>query len=105
MMRVAITTLGCKANWSDSEAIAQRLAARGISIVGFKDEADIYVVNTCTVTGLASAQSRQMLRRAIKGRRTSIVLATGCCGETERGELSHSSRFRTAATGAALTAS
>jgi len=79
--------LGCKANWSDSEAIGQSLAREGLCIVDFEEAADVYVVNTCTVTALASAQSRQMLRRALTRSPNAAVIATGCCGEVAPADL------------------
>lgn len=87
MTTVAITTLGCKANWADSEALSQRLAAAGIEIVPFDAEAEIYVVNTCTVTALASAQSRQTIRRALRRAPSARVIAAGCLGEMSRDSL------------------
>jgi threonylcarbamoyladenosine tRNA methylthiotransferase MtaB len=87
MKRIAFTTLGCKANWSDSEALLQALARVGFAIVPFADEADAYVVNTCTVTAIASAQSRQLLRRAKRRSPGALVIATGCYGEVSRDKL------------------
>ncbi len=87
MMRVALTTLGCKANWSDTEAVSQALVRAGLAKVDFEEEAEVYVVNTCAVTALASAQSRQMLRRARKRSPGACVVATGCCGEVARNKL------------------
>lgn len=88
-MRVAITTLGCKANWADSEAISQALASAGIEIVPFDSEADAYVVNTCAVTAIAGAQSRQMLRRARKRAPGALVVAIGCYSEVDREDVRH----------------
>lgn len=87
MKRIAFTTLGCKANWSDSEAVVQALARAGFRIVPFDEWADAYVVNTCTVTAYASAQSRQLLRRAQRRAPTALVVACGCYGEVSRDEL------------------
>jgi threonylcarbamoyladenosine tRNA methylthiotransferase MtaB len=87
MRRVALTTLGCKANWSDTEGMAQALAGLGFAIVPADEAAWAYVVNTCTVTGLANAQSRQLLRRIKREHPEAIVIATGCYGETASGEL------------------
>ncbi|MBT3180952.1 MAG: tRNA (N(6)-L-threonylcarbamoyladenosine(37)-C(2))-methylthiotransferase MtaB [Deltaproteobacteria bacterium] len=83
-MRVAFTTLGCKANWVDTESVIQMCKGVGAEIVAFDDEADIYVVNTCTVTSVADQQSRQMLRRAKRRSPKAIVVATGCVGETSK---------------------
>lgn len=87
MTRVALTTLGCKANWSDSEAVVQALSKAGFTIVRFEEEADAYIVNTCTVTNYAGAQSRQMLRRARRRAPGAIVVAMGCYGEVGRDKL------------------
>jgi threonylcarbamoyladenosine tRNA methylthiotransferase MtaB len=87
MKRIALTTLGCKANWSDSEAMVQALSKAGFEIVSFEEEADAYVVNTCTVTNYAGAQSRQMLRRAKRRAPAATVVATGCYGEVGRDKL------------------
>lgn len=87
MKRIAFTTLGCKANWSDTEGLVQRLERIGFTIVPFDAEADAYVVNTCTVTGYAGAQSRQMLRRAKRRSPKARILATGCYGELSREKL------------------
>lgn len=87
MKRVAITTLGCKANWSDSEAVVQALRDAGLEIVRFDEDADAYVVNTCAVTAYAGAQSRQMLRRAKRRSPGALVIAAGCYGQVERDEL------------------
>ena len=84
ILRVAFTTLGCKANWVDTESVIQMCKGVGAEIVAFDDEADIYVVNTCTVTSVADQQSRQMLRRAKRRSPKAIVVATGCVGETSK---------------------
>ncbi|MEW6254231.1 MAG: MiaB/RimO family radical SAM methylthiotransferase, partial [Planctomycetota bacterium] len=76
-----------KANWSDTEALVQALARLGFEIVPFDAAADAYVVNTCTVTGYAGAQSRQMLRRAQRRAPSARIVATGCLGEVLRDKL------------------
>lgn len=83
VLRIAFATLGCKANWCDTESMAQALSAKGFMIVPFSETADAYVVNTCTVTAVADHQSRQMLRRAIGRGGGATVIATGCYGEME----------------------
>jgi threonylcarbamoyladenosine tRNA methylthiotransferase MtaB len=87
IMRVAFTTLGCKANWCDTEAMSQAVACAGMEVVPFEGDADIYIVNTCAVTALAEAQSRQMLRRARRRSARSIVVAAGCAAGRSRGQL------------------
>jgi len=85
--RVAFFTLGCKANWSDTEALSQACQRAGLDVVRFDQDAEAYVVNGCAVTSTASAQSRQMLRRARRRGRNAIVVAAGCCGQIEADEL------------------
>ena len=64
MMRVAVATLGCKVNRYDTAVIEQRLDARGFTRVAFDDEADAYVVNSCTVTDRADRDARRLARKA-----------------------------------------
>ncbi|MDO4300409.1 MAG: tRNA (N(6)-L-threonylcarbamoyladenosine(37)-C(2))-methylthiotransferase MtaB [Clostridia bacterium] len=78
MNRIAFTTLGCKVNLYDSEAMAELFAQKGYEIVDFDDTADIYVINTCTVTNFGDKKSRQMIRRARRQNENSIIVATGC---------------------------
>jgi threonylcarbamoyladenosine tRNA methylthiotransferase MtaB len=76
--RVAIATLGCKVNQADSAAIAEAIEGRGFSLVPFDQEADIYIVNTCTVTARTDYQSRQLVRRAARLNPAAAIVATGC---------------------------
>ncbi|MBC7105239.1 MAG: tRNA (N(6)-L-threonylcarbamoyladenosine(37)-C(2))-methylthiotransferase MtaB, partial [Firmicutes bacterium] len=62
--RVAIHTLGCKVNQYESASLAGLFLERGYRLVGFDDEADVYIINTCTVTHLGDRKSRQLIRRA-----------------------------------------
>lgn len=78
MNRIAFTTLGCKVNVYDSEAMAELFAEKGYEIVNFDDVADIYIINTCTVTNFGDKKSRQMIRRARRQNKNSIIVATGC---------------------------
>lgn len=78
MSRVAFTTLGCKVNLYDSEAMAELFAEKGYEIVEFDDVADVYIINTCTVTNFGDKKSRQMIRRARRQNENSIIVATGC---------------------------
>lgn len=83
-LRAATLNLGCKVNHYETEAIRQQLAERGFSIVPFEDWADVYVVNTCTVTAEAARKSRQMTRRARRLNPQALVVAVGCDVEMER---------------------
>jgi len=75
---VAITTLGCKANQFDSALMGACLEGNGFEIVPFHQWADIYVINTCTVTHKADYQSRQLIRRAHRLNPSSLIVVTGC---------------------------
>jgi threonylcarbamoyladenosine tRNA methylthiotransferase MtaB len=77
-MRVAIATLGCKVNQYDTAAIESRLRSQGCTIVPFDPGADVYVVNSCTVTDRADAESRQLARRARRWNPAGRVIMTGC---------------------------
>jgi threonylcarbamoyladenosine tRNA methylthiotransferase MtaB len=81
--RVAFHTLGCKVNQADTDSMAGAFAKRGYEIVDFDSDADVYVVNTCTVTNLADRKSRQMLRRAVRKNSKALIVATGCFAQTE----------------------
>ena len=75
---VAGTTLGCKVNFYETEAMLALFAQKGYEIVDFNEPADIYIVNTCTVTNLGDKKSRQTLRRAKKQNPDALVIASGC---------------------------
>lgn len=75
---VAATTLGCKVNQAETDCMLDMLSAAGADIVDFEEKADIYIVNTCSVTNIADKKSRQMLHRAKKRNPESIVIAAGC---------------------------
>ena len=85
-MRVAFLTLGCKVNSYETEAMIRLFREQGAEICTFEDAADVYVVNTCTVTGIADRKSRQMLHRAKKKKEDALVVAVGCYAQ-EAGEV------------------
>ena len=89
MKKVALHNLGCKVNAYETEAMQEMLKNNGYEIVPFKEGADIYVINTCTVTNMADRKSRQMLHRAKKMNPNAIVVATGCYvqAQEENGEV------------------
>jgi threonylcarbamoyladenosine tRNA methylthiotransferase MtaB len=78
MRRVAFSTLGCKVNQSETEAMKELFRNRGYEVVEFEEPADVYVINTCTVTGTADRKSRQMVRRAGRRDPKAIVAVVGC---------------------------
>ena len=81
--RIALHNLGCKVNAYELDKIAGSLIARGHEIVPFSEDADIYIVNTCTVTNIADRKSRQMLHRAKKRNPGALVVALGCYVDTD----------------------
>ena len=78
MKKVALHNLGCKVNAYEMEAMQQLLEENGYTIVPFEEKADIYIVNTCTVTNMADRKSRQMLHRAKKRNPDAVIVAAGC---------------------------
>ncbi len=83
MKKVALHNLGCKVNAYETEAMQEILVKNGYEIVPFEEKADIYIVNTCTVTNMADRKSRQMLHRARKQNPEALVVATGCYVQSE----------------------
>lgn len=86
-MKVAFLTLGCKVNYYETEKMIADFRAHGFEVEDFKKNADIYIVNTCTVTNIADRKSRKMLHRAKRNNPDSIVAAVGCYVESGRDEL------------------
>ena len=78
MRRAALHNLGCKVNSYETEAMKELLQAAGYEIVDFEDKADVYVINTCSVTNVADKKSRQMLHRARTRNPQAVVVAAGC---------------------------
>ena len=83
MKKAALHNLGCKVNAYETEAMQEMLEKAGYEIVPFKEGADIYIINTCTVTNIADRKSRQMLHKARKMNPDAIVVATGCYVQTQ----------------------
>src|SRR5579862_555316 len=77
----AVATLGCKVNQADSEAISEQMSAAGFAQRDFNDKADIYIVNTCTVTHLGDRSSRQLISQARRRRPDALLVVTGCYAE------------------------
>lgn len=82
MRKAALHNLGCKVNSYETEAMTQLLKKAGYEIVSFQDQADVYVINTCSVTNMADRKSRQMLHKAKKQNPNAVVVATGCYVQT-----------------------
>ncbi len=84
---VATYTLGCKVNQYETAALEKLFTDADFEIADFKEIADIYVINTCTVTNLGQKKSRQMIRRAIQHNADAIIIVTGCYAQTAPGEV------------------
>lgn len=87
-MKVAFQTLGCKVNQYETEAMQKLFSAAGYEITGEIENADIVVVNTCTVTSLSSQKSRQIIRRAARANENAVLVAVGCYAQSEPDEIS-----------------
>ena len=87
MKKAALHNLGCKVNAYETEAMQQMLEEAGYEIVPFSEKADVYVINTCSVTNMADRKSRQMLHKAKKNNPDSIVVAAGCYVQTSEKEV------------------
>ncbi len=86
MKKAALHNLGCKVNAYETEAMQELLVRNGYEIVPFQEKADIYIINTCTVTNMADRKSRQMLHRARKQNPEALVVACGCYVQAKDGE-------------------
>lgn len=86
-IKVKFITLGCKTNLYESEAMASLFKARGYNVISGKERADIYVINTCTVTGTGAQKSRQQIRKVRRENPTAILAVCGCLAQTEAEKL------------------
>ena len=86
MKKAALHNLGCKVNAYETEAMQEMLEQAGYEIVPFKEGADVYIINTCTVTNIADRKSRQMLHRARKLNPDAVVVAAGCYVQAQEGK-------------------
>ena len=82
MSKAAFYTLGCKVNQYETEAMSELFSKAGYEICDFDSYADVYVINTCTVTAMSDRKSRQIIRRAKKHNPNSVVIVTGCYAQT-----------------------
>lgn len=90
MKRAALHNLGCKVNAYETEAMQELLEQEGYEIVPFHEDADVYIINTCTVTNMADRKSRQMLHRAKKKNPDAVVVACGCYVQAKQDEIDES---------------
>ena len=88
LQKVALHTLGCKLNFSETSTIGNEFLNKGFDIVDFKENADVYVFNTCTVTENAEKECRQLVRRALRQNPNAFVIVTGCYAQLRPAEIS-----------------
>lgn len=87
MKKAASYALGCKVNQYESEAIAELFAEKGYEIVGIDEVADVYVINTCTVTNFGDKKSRQLIRKVKRQNKNAVVAVVGCYAQTAPQEI------------------
>ncbi len=87
MVNTSIYTLGCKLNQSESEALAESFDSRGFLVSKANDHADLYIVNSCTVTTKAEQKARRMIRKFIRENPGAVVIVTGCYAQVEPSEI------------------
>jgi threonylcarbamoyladenosine tRNA methylthiotransferase MtaB len=87
MKKAAFYTLGCKVNQYETEAMSELFADAGYGIVDFDEKADVYIINTCSVTNMGDRKSRQIIRRARKNNSDAIIAVTGCYAQTSPDEV------------------
>lgn len=86
---VAFATLGCKLNFSETSTIARSFEEKGFTRVNFKEKADVYVINTCSVTDMADKKSRTVIRQAAKLNPAAFIIVTGCFAQLKPDEAAH----------------
>lgn len=86
--KVAFYTLGCKLNFSETSTIGKQFIEKGYEVVKFKERADVYLINTCTVTENADKECRQIVRRALRKNPNAFIAVTGCYAQLKPGEIS-----------------
>ncbi|MCK4309413.1 MAG: tRNA (N(6)-L-threonylcarbamoyladenosine(37)-C(2))-methylthiotransferase MtaB, partial [Candidatus Atribacteria bacterium] len=87
IIKVAFKTLGCKVNQYETEVIFNLFQTAGYRIINFKEKADIYIINTCTVTKEADRKSKQMVRKAIRQNQNAKIIVTGCYAQSNYQDL------------------
>ena len=94
MKKVAFCTLGCKVNQYETNAMEEKLIGAGYEVVTFEEQADIYIINTCTVTNVSDKKSRQMLRKAKQTNPNAIVVAARLLCTGGKGKVRRNKRSR-----------
>ena len=86
-MKVAFQTLGCRVNVYDSEAMSEMFMKDGYELVDYAEEADVYVINTCTVTSMGDKKSRQFIKKAKRQNPDAVVAVVGCYSQVNKEEV------------------
>ena len=86
-MKIALTTLGCKLNYAETSTYERGFRAAGLEVVGWRQNADLYLVNTCSVTATADQKSRSLIRKLHRVNPEARIVVTGCSAELRRGEI------------------
>jgi threonylcarbamoyladenosine tRNA methylthiotransferase MtaB len=89
MKKIAFYTLGCKVNQSDTASMEKLFRDAGFEIVGFEDDADIYLINTCVVTNMGQSKSRKIIHRAARKEPKPLIVVTGCYPQAAPDEVAH----------------
>ncbi|MGF7140878.1 tRNA (N(6)-L-threonylcarbamoyladenosine(37)-C(2))-methylthiotransferase MtaB [Roseimarinus sediminis] len=87
--KVAFYTLGCKLNFAESSSMARKFEEMGFERVDYKEEADVYVINSCTVTAESDKKSRNLIRSAMKRNPNAVMMVTGCYAQLKSDEVAH----------------
>ena len=85
-MVIAFLTLGCKLNYAETSTYERGFRAAGLDVVPWQEKADVYLVNTCTVTGTSDAKSRNLVRKVHRVNPDARIVVTGCSAELHRAE-------------------
>ena len=93
MKTVAFTTLGCRVNQYDTDAMKGLFLQNNYEAVDFDEKADIYVINTCSVTNMGEKKSRQLIRKAKRQNEDAYVIVTGCYAQLDPDAIYHSARL------------
>ena len=94
MPRVAFHTLGCKLNFAETSTIAQDFRSNGFEEVSFKDAADVYVINTCSVTENADRECRNIVGRALRANPEGFIVIVGCYAQLKPNQIMENARCR-----------
>ena len=86
MTRIAFLTLGCKLNYAETSTYERNFIKAGLEVVPWQDKADVYVINTCTVTATSDSKSRNLVRKMHRVNPDAVIVVTGCSAELRRGD-------------------